>query len=540
MAEDESRISSPAYANIVDWVSKVESQRTNSTVDIIRLVSNAKKRKREPKPPRTPPHTTSAASTDNKPIDNRAARVGRNRRSTISMSSAVDAEDDLMISAKRRQQANQPRYTLPHATPIETEGSIFPLDSASQGNRDLDLCSSTVRSTLASTVTAKKIRELLNAGTPAFAFIGVSGRGGVIGGDEDEAWAPASIRLLVKNFQSLVNASGLICNCVEDSLKQHQPHYWWNDNNFNNQRCQEPGKHTLEANWVIERTTEAENLHSSSSEEGEWVQHALEIMRQVAGSRPQHHPATASRVTTVEMDRRCFPTIRNRRHIRSRSSSPRKKQRTSNSLVEESSLGILTARADIAVNLHIGSKRNAALVNRIKEQHGEFPTPFESIALYPLIAIECKSQDGSNLGAEFQSVLCANAILESWRYLGVLGPLEGVPADGFSKYQFRFPTAAIPSQDGELSGSARVVPIDHIIALQVISFTWSYSIILATPDGVPGVNTEFQRKVLGPFQIADSRTLTGAYIILRFLDALIDYKINVWLPQMAKRTRPTV
>ncbi|KAK6501277.1 hypothetical protein TWF481_009118 [Arthrobotrys musiformis] len=129
-------------------------------------------------------------------------------------------------------------------------------------------------------------------------------------------------------------------------------------------------------------------------------------------------------------------------------------------------------------------------------------------------------------------------MLEAWRRFGLPGfvdsridhEAQALPIE--SPSQITYPTVNRPvgSGDEAINQNSR---IDHVFALQIVSFMWSFSVIFIDPRNPVGA--EDSRRVLGPFSIGDSRTPTGLYAILRFLDRLYTYKVSVWLPGMLER-----
>ncbi|KAK6499893.1 hypothetical protein TWF481_010250 [Arthrobotrys musiformis] len=375
----------------------------------------------------------------------------------------------------------------------------------------------------------EKRRELLGRCVPKFEFFGVSGQGGLNPDDEDDdEWKiPPGFETLVREFRASMALRGSICTCVEERIRRRRKIEWWEESTFsdldlgnNHQR------HFDEANFVIQSATRSEVLQLSMSEGADWAGHATEVLRFVAGVIDSFHPITISSVTTVDIHHEFFPTLR--RGPRFRSASPTKRQR-GNATVRKSRpiKEVLAARADISVNLRRKGKQARDILSTIQERFGEFPTPFKTISATPLLAVEVKSYGGSALEAEFQAVVCANAILESWRQLGA--PKIYSPPAQNPNLQLKYPTVS----DTDLVG------VDHIIALQVVSFSWFYSIVFACrtndSDRSRGDSDQESRKVLGPFFIGDSRQFAGTYSILRFLGTLFTYKVSVWLPGMIQR-----
>lgn len=238
--------------------------------------------------------------------------------------------------------------------------------------------------------------------------------------------------------------------------------------------------------------------------------------------------------STLNLEKGLFPTSKRPRPLRSE--SPAKTAKLVKDTVQ------LAVRVDILVRL-VNKKPTRDLISSIKEKLGEFPDPFRvAYDQYPLLPIETKSHGGSLLDAEVQSVLCSNAIVESWRQFGLPSCVKSKdsPTENLRQVEaedrpqsHRYPTCEerLERKDQETGQSAvelRRVGIDHSIALQITSFIWSYSVIFVTGKGEC-------RKVLGPVVIGDSRSLQGTFVIIRFLEAVFRYKVNVWLPGIMER-----
>ncbi|KAK6495593.1 hypothetical protein TWF481_002641 [Arthrobotrys musiformis] len=432
-----------------------------------------------------------------------------------------DADEDRRLAAKRNHYYVQHPPTTPYEElDLEAVEGIRPIDIISQSDRDgaRSTGSFSPSKSMNTTITRKKRREMLDQCLPKFEFFGVSGQGGLNPDDEEDEWKiPSGFETLVHTFRASMALRGSICTCVEERIRGRRKFEWWEEGTFLDQGNNHQ-RHLDEANFVIQSATRSEGLQLSVSEEADWAGHATEVLRFVAGVIDSFHPVTISSVTTVDIHHDFFPTLR--KGPRSRSTSPTKRQR-GNVAIREPAREVLAARADISVNLRRKGKQTKEIVSTIQQRFGEFPTPFKTIATSPLLAVEAKSHDGSALEAEFQAIVCANAILEAWRQLGA-SKIYTPPTQKPNSEQLIYPTIG----DTELFG------IDHVIALQVVSFSWFYSIVFAGPKNDPDQES---RKVLGPFLIGDSRQFTGTYSILRFLETLFTYKVSVWLPGMIQR-----
>ncbi|KAF3926317.1 hypothetical protein AA313_de0200983 [Arthrobotrys entomopaga] len=241
----------------------------------------------------------------------------------------------------------------------------------------------------------------------------------------------------------------------------------------------------------------------------------------------------------------------------------------------------VTARADIAFALQRESARQ--LQFDIEDKFGacDYISPFKNMTNFPLVTLEAKSLDGSALEAENQNAICANAILQSWRRLGRVAKFsssmklesylssicdtdDDCPRPGTT---LEYPTTALKTAVSagvggvgtsshaaadvvtQPLGSTDAMPasgdaqerigVDHVIALQVTSYLWSYTIVFAAPgtedDEKVQARKGYARRVIGPYPIGDSRSIEGAYKIRRFLDQLFAYKTQVWLPGILQR-----
>ncbi|KAK6334373.1 hypothetical protein TWF730_003588 [Orbilia blumenaviensis] len=495
-----------------------------------------------------------------------------------------DTGDDRLTLQKRKHFHRV--YPAPASTLAFAEGleDAIPSDSISQVEIDLAIHSATgIRNlsidststsptkswapsaTSYSTASAaapssKSKRKLLATSTPNFKFLGLSGRAGLDVSDDINDWVPMSIRKLARGFSRSMSPKGMICQCVKDVILEYEPTLHWEDITFSDIDCddQTHKQHLAEAKSIIEWVTESNDMHVDTTEENDWVAHSKTILNSVI-ARPKL-PLHVNGVTSVDLVREFCP--RTRHAARSRSSSPRKKQRgrsgttTSASTSSRISEGVMTARADITVLIR-DCGQTSALFAAMDDKFGfeAYIPPFKNFTEPPIITLEAKSLDGSSLEAENQTAICANTILESWRCLGQVAPYNPAPLPGYLAQTteaeqlstnptnfLEYPTIerALPNPDSSISQTSPVqIGIDHVIGIQVASYNWSYTIVFATPSGEDDAKVQarrgYSRRVFGPHPIGDSRTVEGAYKISRFLHHLFIYKTKVWLPGIMQR-----
>ncbi|KAK6538058.1 hypothetical protein TWF694_010948 [Orbilia ellipsospora] len=479
-----------------------------------------------------------------------------------------DASDDRLQQQKRLHY----RPTLPApASSLRSIDEIDPVDSASQV--DLTMASTprsqspTKDSTILSSALitgAKNKRVLLEGSRPNFMFLGLSGRAGLSTRVKLDDWVPPGIRQLVRNFSKTASTKGLICKCVEKILLDFDPLLYWDDDVFAERNDENHQDHAVEARFILGWILRANDMHGDTREEADWVSHSTEFLHTVIGPGGSNYPLTPVSVTAVDILREFCPITRTSRN---RSSSPRKRVRSQpntgpsqRQMVDEA----VTARADIAFVLQRDSADQLQL--DIEEKFGSFDyiPPFRNMTKIPLITLEAKSLDGSSLEAENQNAICANAILESWRRLGRVAKfssskkLEGYLSSFYDadsensrgSAMVEYPTTPLKTAlSTKAVGSTEAVPaaedvqerigVDHVIALQVTSYLWSYTIVFAAPGGEDDEKVQarkgYARRVIGPYPIGDSRSIEGAYKIRRFLDELFAYKTRVWLPGILQR-----
>ncbi|KAK6518298.1 hypothetical protein TWF506_005458 [Arthrobotrys conoides] len=481
------------------------------------------------------PHRHQSLERDSSP-KHEGIPFDSSRKRKRSDAAMADHDDDSLLAAKSKRQANQPLHPAPLTLSGLERDSLYPEDSVSENNVvPLPSRSSSPSKNVASTVGSKpRRREMLDQSIPRFDFLSASGRGGLAADEDPEDWVTASLQRLVSHLRGAPCLDSMVCSCVEDVIREQWPYEPWPKCNTPKPECSNPRRHSQEAEFVIEISTVAEKLHSEMTEEMAWVSTTVRILQNVAGFAKQFHPVSATIVTSVHVDQSMFPVVRGV-SSQNRSRSPSKKLKTSRSMTSVTE-EVLTARADLTVNFDLRSKKLTDIANKLSQKFGTYPTPFINTAKSPFITVECKSQDGSNVGAEFQSTLCGSAMLESWRRWGlpsfqtVIVEAPSLSAESSSWIEYPTVHRKIDSGDGSVEQSAK---IDHVFALQVVSFMWSFSVIFVDPRNPAGA--EHSRRVLGPFSIGDSRTPTGLYAILRFLDRLYTYKVSVWLPGMLER-----
>ncbi|KAK6517518.1 hypothetical protein TWF281_004169 [Arthrobotrys megalospora] len=447
-------------------------------------------------------------------------------------------ENDFLLGGKRKREALQPT-DLVHSSEPQIRDLIFPSDSLSQVDVEEDDSSITPPPTRASGPSKTALqRERLSHTVPKFTFLSASGRRGLTRSEKAEDRVPSSLQLVVRHLREASSTIGSICRCVEGIIREHWPYEPWIEGTFSGPEldCQSQRRHSREARFIIENTILAEGYHSRMTEELGWVISTSSILYFAAGSTETFHPVFINSVTSVDVDRETLPVARNFA-ARNRSRSPTKKQRTSS---PQASLGeeVFTARADIVVIVNLESKRVKDVNSQICNSFGEFPSPFGYQAQSPIVPIKCKSYYGSTLSAEFQSTLCASAMLESWCWLGNPTPIV-LKEENILLLEAPSEPVVYPRLRKEeiIDGTTMVteVGIDHVIALQIVSYIWSFNVTFIHPNDSANDGDNRPRKVLGPFIIGDSRTPSGLYAILRFLDRLFTYKVSVWLPGILQR-----
>ncbi|KAK6518284.1 hypothetical protein TWF506_005444 [Arthrobotrys conoides] len=476
-----------------------------------------------PQQPKSPPSTTISISHQSEELDTCPTNSDTKERKQLEEDIAPDADEELRLEAQKKHHYVQyPPTMLYRDLNLETSESVRPVDSVSQFERAVQATRSfsSESSNTTTATTWKKKRELLDRCLPRFEFLGVSGQGGLNPDDEeDEQEILSGFETLVHTFRASMALRGSICTCVEERIRGRRKSEWWEEGAFSDYESNHQ-RHLDETNFVIQSAARAEGLQLSISEKADWAGHAIEILRFVAGVIDSFHPVTISSITTVDIHYNFSPTVQ--LDLQPRHTLPTEMQR-GDAMTREPLREVISARADISVNIRRKGKQTKDILSIIQTTFGEFPSPFKTIATSPLFAVVVKCQDSSTLEAEFQAVVSANAILESWRQLGTPTAYTPPPEKPDPK-NLGYPTV----------GSTEAFGVDHVISLQVVSFSWFYSIVFT---GSTNYSDQESRKVLGPFPIGDSRQFTGMYSILRFLEILFTYKVSVWLPGMIQRGR---
>ncbi|KAK6518979.1 hypothetical protein TWF281_003670 [Arthrobotrys megalospora] len=413
------------------------------------------------------------------------------------------------------------------------------------------------------TTSPKSKRRLLETSTPNFRFLGVSGRAGLTAWDDINDWVPMSIRKLAQGFSRSTSPRGMICSCVKDIIINYDPMLLWDDITFSDMSdSKDHERHLREAEFILEWVQISNDMHVHAAEESDWVRHSKYVLSSVITVNGDIYPLHTVGVQSVDLVREFCP--RTRRRAQSQPTSPCKNQEgrlgtvTSINPPSRVTEGVITARADLTVLLR-DCGRTSSLFQALDDKFGleAYIPPFENFVEPPVFMLDVKSLDGSCLEAENQTAICANAILESWRCLGKISAYNSAPLPryldaptgsaqnlGPMTNPLEYPTVEqqIPTDPNNPSASGTTsiqIGVDHVIAVQVASYSWSYTIVFATPSSEDDAKVQarrgYSRRVFGPHPIGDSRTVEGAYRICRFLHQLFVYKTRVWLPGIIQR-----
>ncbi|KAK6342449.1 hypothetical protein TWF718_007852 [Orbilia javanica] len=334
------------------------------------------------------------------------------------------------------------------------------------------------------------------------------------------------------------------------------------DSQFGDCSCNDEAKglRQLEAHNILGLVRRANNIHAKSTEENNWLVHSISLLEFILGDSRKSYPLQVDSVTATDLHREFCPRVRWRPSV-SRSPSPRKRPKripepagiSHAPLVDET----LTARADIAITL-LDCDETEPFLNDITTKFGpsDLPLSLKGMNGLPIVTFEVKSLDGSSLEAENQAMICANAILQSWRFL-VMPSIYSKPSPVCDVvYPTRVRNQGTGSQANPLAAAnaevatesasdsaplqeVETVGIGHAFGIHVNAYLWSYMVVYThlydENDESVAARGGYSRRVLGPYIIGDTRTIEGTYKILRFLDRLFDYKTNAWLPGISQR-----
>ncbi|KAK6506230.1 hypothetical protein TWF506_011150 [Arthrobotrys conoides] len=450
----------------------------------------------------------------------------RKRSTTGTGTTNPDGEQSI---TKRRSRASK-------GTENDAGEHLYPADSVSQLEEDTNTPQSSSRTNTYKTAASSGTPKLgklgvLKQSTPNFTFLGTSGRAG-LAVNADKEKVPSDLQKIIRNLRASLSPVGMLCPCVQATLAEQWPFEPWVGGTFSRKRCNNKRRHAQEVEFIIQITQRAENLQSKLTEETGWLTITQNILEFVSGPAQEYHPVTVEPVrTTIDMNRDMLPAAKGTstrffsKLLAVESRGPRS--------IPSVSPGLFPVRADIAVNINLENSDVESTSKKIADTFGGYPTPFTRAAFSPILTVSCKSQDGNGLEAELKSVLCASALLESWQRLGTPKSVAEFNSRASATSE-RYPSMRKHiTVDGvetvEESG------LDHVFAIQVLSYMWSFSVVFTGPADRVDKSTSQPRTVLGPFHVGDIRTPTGVYAVLRFLDKLFEYKVSVWLPGMLER-----
>ncbi|KAF3211176.1 hypothetical protein TWF106_010314 [Orbilia oligospora] len=222
-------------------------------------------------------------------------------------------DGDSLLETESKRQENQ----LLHLAPLTVSGlgrvPLYPEDSISETDATLipSRCSSPSKN-LTSTVGPKlQKREMLDRSFPRFDFLSVSGRGGLSADEDSEDRVPASLQRLVRYLRGAPCLDSMVCSCVEGMIQEQWPDEPWPRSNIPKRECNNPRRHSQEAGFVIEISTVAERHHSEMTEKTAYVSTTARILESVAGFAKQFHPVSAAILTSVHVNQRLFPVVKN-------------------------------------------------------------------------------------------------------------------------------------------------------------------------------------------------------------------------------------
>ncbi|EWC43943.1 hypothetical protein DRE_01295 [Drechslerella stenobrocha 248] len=372
-------------------------------------------------------------------------------------------------------------------------------------------------------------RESLDRTRPSFRFLGCSGGAGKF--SRATRTIGFGVGGFLKRLSGWCSAQGCIPVQFKDDIERLDPFTYlpelvyggfaeeWSDRDLN-----------AELDFVAQSVQNSEKLHVSSCTETEWIMHTKAILEHAF--KPYESTVSVLVATTIDLEPALLPIDMGRLsappRLQTSTSRPRKNSFSSATESDTGHYDTTSAKVDIAICL---DKTDPVVAEFLKDLEAtcrtRAPTAFTHSVPFPMIPVKIKDECGSSLAAEYETTLCASAMLASW------SSASATAAPG----AIRHLSSMIQSDD--MGGhdaldediAADMKPSPLILTLSVIGANWYYNVVYT--DDIRDFTCT--RQVLGPFLIGQSKTFTGTFQILRFLRMACEWGIKEWVKDMCEK-----
>ncbi|RVD80211.1 uncharacterized protein DFL_008116 [Arthrobotrys flagrans] len=288
-----------------------------------------------------------------------------------------------------------------------------------------------------------------------------------------------------------------------------------------------------ELDFVTRSVQNSEKLHVASSTETEWVMHAKLLLEHAFKS----YESTVSVLvaTTVDLEPALLPIDMGRLsappRLQTSTTRPRKNSISSATESDTGQYDTTPAKVDITIGL---DKTDPVVAEFLKDLEAvcrtRAPTAFTHSIPFPLIPVKVKDETGSSLAAEYETTLCASAMLASWSSASATTASATANTVNLNSSMMQTDDLA-PTEVLDEDATVEIKPSPLVLTLSVIGANWYYNVVY-TDDIRDFTGT---RHVLGPFLIGQSRNFLGTFQILRFLRMACEWGVKEWVKDMCEK-----
>ncbi|KAF3940871.1 hypothetical protein ABW19_dt0208838 [Dactylella cylindrospora] len=374
-------------------------------------------------------------------------------------------------------------------------------------------------------------RENLDRTRPGFRFLGCSGGAGKF--SRAQRTIGVGVGGFLKRLSGWCSAQGCIPVQFKEDIETLDPFTYLPELVFGGFANEWPDRElNTELDFVTRSIQNSEKLHVSSCTETEWVMHTKAIFEHAFKS----YESTVSVLvaSTIDLEPALLPIDLGRLSApptrQTATSKPRKGSVSSATESDTGQYDTTSAKVDIAIGL---DKTDPIVADFLKDLEASYrsraPTSFTHSIPFPIIPVKVKDESGSSLAAEYETTLCASAMLASWSSASATAIPASVPNLNSSMVQTEdlAPTDVLDDDTGEVFTK----PSPLVLTLSVIGASWYYNVVYT--DDIRDFTCT--RHVLGPFLIGQSRTFMGTFQILRFLRMACEWGVKEWVKDMCEK-----
>ncbi|KAK6535898.1 hypothetical protein TWF281_000149 [Arthrobotrys megalospora] len=375
-------------------------------------------------------------------------------------------------------------------------------------------------------------RESLDRTRPSFRFLGCSGGAGKF--SRATRTIGVGVGGFLKRLSGWCSAQGCIPTSFRDDIERLDPFTYlpdlvyggfaddWSDRDLN-----------IELEFVTRSVQNSEKLHVASSTETDWVMHTKALLEHAFKS----YESTVSVLvaTTIDLEPALLPIDMGRLsappRLQTSTARPRKNSISSATESDTGQYDTTSAKVDITIGL---DKTDPVIADFLKDLEAmcrtRAPTAFTHSIPFPIVPVKVKDESGSSLAAEYETTLCASAMLASWSSASATTAPPTVNTVNLNSSMVQTEDLA-PTEVLDEDATTEIKPSPLVLTLSVIGANWYYNVVY-TDDIRDFTGT---RHVLGPFLIGQSRNFLGTFQILRFLRMACEWGVKEWVKDMCEK-----